>query len=191
MGEVRVKSGKAFSLLEMLVASLIMVLLVGASINLLRAGLGTSSATVAQGVVQDQARAGAETLARELKDTGVECTGWAVGANPDPVSQYYGQEVNQISFSRCVGYDPALEMLQWGPVVTYQWEPPAGDEPGKLLRTEGGTKIIVCSYVSQFVACYEPDDSVMVITLTVTHPYPGQPGHFVRASYATAVKLRN
>ena len=82
-------------------------------------------------------------------------------------------------------------MLQWGPVVTYEWGPPSGDEPGKLVRTEGGTRVIVCDHVSEFVVCYQPDDSVVVITVTVTRASPVSRGHFVRASYATTVKLRN
>lgn len=191
MRQVTAKSVKAFSLLELLIASVIMVILIGASFSLLRTGLGASSTTVTQGIVQERARGVVEALAREMKDTGEQCTGWEVGLDPDPVSQHYGQDVSKISFSRCVGYDPALEMLQWGSVVTYEHEPAQGEEPGKLVRTEGGAHVTVCDHVTEFAVCYQPDESAVVITLTVQRESPESRGHFISASYATTVKLRN
>ena len=99
--------------------------------------------------------------------------------------------MNRISFSRCVGYDPALEMLQWGPVVTYDYEAPVGAEPGKLVRTENGTTVSVCDHVSAFTVCYLPDDSLVSVTLTVEREDPESPEHTIRASYTTSVRLRN
>lgn len=184
-------STRAFTLLEVLIASLLLAVMLAVSINLLRAGMSTSSGTVTQGIVQEEARHVVEAFVRELKDAGEVCTGWEVGPNPDPSTQYYGQDVGTISFSRGIGYDPALEMLQWGPVVTYEYEEAVGEEPGKLVRTEGGVRTAVCNYVSDFRVCYEPNDSVVTVTLAVQRLDPDSPDHFVRASYSTSVKLRN
>ena len=144
-----------------------------------------------QGMVQEEARHVVAAIVRELKDSGEECTGWEIGLNPDPPSQYYEQEASRISFSRCIGYDPALEMLQWGPAVTYELDPAVGEEPAKLARTENGVRVGVCDHVGAFTVCYMPDDSLVVITLTVQREDPESRGDLIRASYTTSVRLRN
>jgi prepilin-type N-terminal cleavage/methylation domain-containing protein len=185
------ESRKAFSLLEVLLVSVIMAVILAVTINLVRSGLSASSRTVTQGATQEEACRVVDALSRELKDSGEGCTGWAVGLNPSPPSQYYGQDVSRISFSRCIGYDPTLELLQWGPVVTYEYQNAVGDEPGKLARTEGGVRVTVCDHVSQFLVHYMPDNSVVVVTLTVECDDPESPGHTIRASHTRNVRLRN
>ncbi|HUW58111.1 MAG TPA: hypothetical protein VMZ92_15845 [Planctomycetota bacterium] len=191
MRDVKTKTWKAFTLLEVLLAAVLVGVMLAVGITFLRAGMGASSRTMTQGVVQERVRQVVEVMVRELKDTGETCTGWTVGENPDPADQYYGQDVAVISFSRCVGYDPALELLQWGPVVTYEYEPPVGEEPGKLVRTEDGTRVNVCDNVSAFTVCYVQEDSAMTVTLTVECADPGNAEHTIRVSYTTNVNLRN
>jgi len=191
MRRLRKESRKAFTLLEVLLVSVIAAVILAATINLVRSGIAASSRTVAQGAVQEEVCRVVDALSRELKDAGEECTGWAVGPNPSPPSQYYGQDVSKISFSRCIGYDPALELRQWGPVVTYEHEGAVGDEPGKLTRTEGGVCVVVCDRVSQFLVRYTQDNSVVVVTLTVECDDPESPGHTIRASHTRNVRLRN
>ena len=180
-----------FSLLEVLLASVITALIMAVSVNALLRGLGVNSQCLTQGTVQEQARHSVESLVRELKDSSEGCTGWAVGLNPDPVGQYYDQDVIQVSFSRCTGYDPALELRQWGPVVTFSYQPAQGAEPGKLLRTENGVQTVICDNVSDFHVHYVAQNGQFQVTVTVVRDNPQSPGHTIRASHTGTVKLRN
>jgi Tfp pilus assembly protein PilE len=185
------KSRRGFTLLEMAVVALTMAVILVTTILLLKAGLGASSRSAAQGMVQEEARRSVERIARELKDSSEESTGWEVGVNPVPYTQYYDNDVSRISFSRCTGYDATHDLLQWGPVVVYEHQPAAGSEPGKLVRLENGARMTVCDHVSEFAVHYQPDDKVMIVSLTVQTPDLESPGHVVRASYSDRVKLRN
>ena len=191
MHDPKTKTRKGFTLLEVVLAALIAGAALAVAVTFLRAGMGASSRTMTQGVVQERVRQVVEVMVRELKDTGETCTGWTVGENPNPAGQYYDQDVSVISFSRCVGYDPALEMLQWGPVVTYEYGPPVGEEPGKLVRTENGMRTEVCDHVGAFTARYVQEDSAVTVTLTVERADPENAEHTIRASYTTSVRLRN
>ena len=182
---------RAFTLIEVLIASVIAAMILALSIHFMMAGLGVHTRCLTQGTIQDQARQGIETIIRELKDSGEGCTGWAVGINPNPASQFYDQDVTRVGFSRCVGYDPAQDLLLWGPVVSYSFQPAQGAEPGKLVRTESGVPTLVCDRVVDFHVRFLPMTAKFQVTLTVQCPDPESPGHFIRASYQSSVKLRN
>ena len=182
---------RAFSLLELFLAASILAIILVVSMTLLSTGVNTSSRSALQGSVQEEAGRSVERLARELKDSGEASTGWEVGVDPSPYDQFYNEEVMKISFSRCVGYDAELELLQWSPVVTYEFVPGAGAQPGTLNRTEGGSTTTVCDHVNAFTVRYDPTKSTVVIMLTVQQENPESRGHFVRASYTTTVGLRN
>jgi len=184
-------SRAGFTLLEVLLTAALVALILIASVGLLSSGMKTTAQSVTQGSVQEEADRVLERLGRELKDSGVTSTGWEIGINPSPADQFYGQEVTRISFSRCTGYDADMEMLQWGPVVSYQYIAADGAEPGRLVRSENGTTVTVCDNVQDFAACYDADESLMTIRVTVQRENPGSRGHFIRASYTTSVRLRN
>lgn len=191
MGLSTFKSECGFSLLEVMVASVLIGLVMAVGVHCMLRGIGVNSRALTQGSVQELARSTVEALLRELKDSGESCTGWAVGLNPAPASQYYDQDVTQLSFSRCIGYDAALDTLQWGSVVTFSYQPAQGDEPGKVIRTENGVQTIVCDRVSDFRACYFAVDGQLQLTLTVTDEDPQSPGHLIVASHTASVTLRN
>ena len=181
----------AFTLLEVLIASLLIAFAVAIAVHCLVAGIRVNSETLTQGTVQEQARQCLETMVRELKDSGEGCTGWAVGLNPNPTSQFYNRDVTQVSFSRCTGYDPVLDLLHWGPVVTYSFQAAQGAEPGKLLRREGSSQTPICDHVSDFHVRYLPTTAQFTMTLTLQCPDPDSPGHLIRSSLNQTIKLRN
>jgi len=182
---------RGFTLLEVFLAAAILAIILVVTMTLWSAGVRTSSRSALQGSVQEEAGRAMERLARELKDSGEQSTGWQVGVDPAPYDQFYGQDVGRISFSRCVGYDAGLELLEWSPVVTWEFVPGAGAQPGTLVRTENGNATPVCSNVNAFTLRYEADRSTVVITLVIQQENPESRGQFVRASYTTTVALRN
>jgi hypothetical protein len=159
--------------------------------DVVQSGVKLSSRSAAQGMVQENARQVVETIVREVKGAGEDCTGWEVGVNPDPVDQFYDQEVGRISFSRCVGYDSGLELMEWGPVVTYEFEPAIGDEPGKIVRIENGTRVAVCNNVTTFTVTYDSGSSVLAVSATLQVEDPESPGNMIGASYTGNAKLMN
>lgn len=180
-----------FTLLEVLIASVLMALAMGIGMHCLLAGMKVNSRTLTQGTVQEQARQCLDSMVRELKDSGEGCTGWAIGLNPTPASQFYDIDVNQVSFSRCTGYDAASDLLSWGPVVKLSFQPPQGMDLGKVVRTEGGVQTLICDGVADFHMHYVSLTGELQLTLTVARWDPVSPGHVISASHTTAVKLRN
>ena len=185
------KSEAGFSLIEVLLASALMALIIAVGVHCTLRGMGVNSRCLTQGGVQEVARRTVEAMLREMKDSGESCTGWAIGLNPSPVSEFYDQDVTQVSFSRCIGYDVGLDTLQWGPVVTLSFQPAQGAEPGKVIRTENGVQTIICDRVGDFRACYLSMEGRLELTVTVTSDDPQSPGHVIRASHTGSVKLRN
>jgi prepilin-type N-terminal cleavage/methylation domain-containing protein len=182
---------RAFTLLEVMLASAILAVVLALSIHMLLAGVGLNSRCLTQGSAEEEVVRVVEMIKRELKDSGEGCTGWAVGANPNPASQYYSQSVSQVSFSRCIGYDPANDLRQWGPVITYQLQPAQGSEPAKLLKKENNVQVPVCNNVGDFHVRYQPDNALFEVTLTVSLVDPTNRGHTIRASHTEKIRLRN
>ncbi|GEM_PF-3934155 len=180
-----------FTLLEVLIASVLIALAVAVGVHALLVGIGVNSRTLTQGTVQEQARQCLEVMVREFKDSGEGCTGWAVGVNPNPADQYYDQDVTQISFSRCTGYDPSADLLEWGPIEAFRYQPAQGAEPGKVVKVAGGGETVICDSASDFRMKYLRDEGSIELTLTVLRADPQSPGHYIRASHTTSVKLRN
>lgn len=105
-----------FSLLEVSIATVIFAI----ALSIVWAILHSSMTTVEIGTIQADLQANAdavlEQMARELKDSGITCTGWNL---PTATSTNWS-----ISFSRLTGLsvDPTTYALTrtWGPVITYQ-----------------------------------------------------------------------
>ena len=185
------KGSKGFSLLEVLLASMFIAMAVGVGVHCLVAGIRVNDRTLTQGMVQELARQSLERMVRELKDSGEGCTGWSVGLNPSPANQYYDQYVTRVSFSRCTGYNTGADMLTWGPVVTLSYQAAQGAEPGKAVRTQNGVQTTICDGVSDFRMKYISVEGSLELTLTVMRRDPESPGHWIRSSHTTSVKLRN
>lgn len=180
-----------FTLLEVLIASVLLGLVLAVGVHCLMAGMRVDERTMTQGTVQEQTRQTLDKIVRELKDSGEGCTGWAIGLNPSPATQYYDQDVTRISFSRCTGYNAATDLLTWGPVETFSYQPAQGAEPGKVVRTENGVQTMICDGVSDFHMRYVSTEGRLELTLTVVRRDPESPGHTINASHTTSVKLRN
>jgi prepilin-type N-terminal cleavage/methylation domain-containing protein len=184
-------TGRGFTLLETLIVATIAAVILGVTMALLQAGLGTSQRSATQGEVQEEARRTVEAIAREMKDSSEASAGWMVGANPSPYAQYYDTDVSVISFSRCVGYDTTRRMMLWGAPISYAFTPPSGSEPGKLTRAENGVQVSACDHVTAFTAHYDPNDRRMILSLTVERPDPNQASYAIRADCVKQVRLRN
>ncbi len=182
---------RGFTLLEVMIVAAMVAAILLMSMSMTWLGVQTAARSSAQSSVQGQARNAVEAIARELKDSSENSSGWEIGENPTPYDEFYGQDVGKISFSRCVGYDAELELLQWSVAVTYEFTPPDGDEPGKLTRTINGIRMVVCDRVSAFIVNYSPDAGSCEITVTVSTTDPVDPGLVTRASYSTSQVLRN
>jgi Tfp pilus assembly protein PilV len=191
MRRERAHSDRAFTLIELFLAAALVAMILIVSISLLSTGWQTSAQSTAQGSVQAEADRLIERLARELKDSSEQSTGWQVGANPSPADQFYGQPVSRISFSRCTGYDPGLEALEWSPVVTYNFVPPFNGQVGRVTRTENNFTVTVCEQVQTFEIVYDADERMVNVTLVVQRNNPLDAGRAVRAAYTTGVRLRN
>ena len=180
-----------FTLIEVLLASVLLAAAMGIAVHCLLAGLKVNSRTLTQGTVQEQARQHLDAMVRELKDSGEGCTGWAIGINPNPANQFYNIDVTQVCFSRCTGYDATNDQLLWGPVIKLSFLPPQGAEPGKVVRTESGVQTLVCDNVADFRVHYVSLTGELRLTLTVARWDPVSAGHVVCSSHTTSVKLRN
>lgn len=183
--------GRGFTLLELLVASILALVVMGTTLSLLLAGIAVNGRNLTQGTVQEEARRAVEAITRELKDSSPSCTGWVIGVDPPSPEAFYDTAVTQISFSRCTGYDTVLDMLEWGPVVTLGYEPAQGAEPGKIFRMENGFKTYICDSVSDFNVTYLSATGEFEVTVAVSRTDPGNPDQTISAAHTALVKLRN
>jgi hypothetical protein len=128
---------------------------------------------------------------RELKDSSVSSTDWMVGLSPTTPDN---TPVESIRFNRCTGYNVTQQLLLWGPPVTYSFVPPTATEPGRVQRKVGvgGTETAdVCDHVESFTVRHVSASNLVIVSLTVRVPAPGNANHFIQAECTKQVKLRN
>ena len=182
---------RGFTLIEVLLALVLAALVMGAALTFFLTGIGANSRCLTQGSVLEEARRAVEAMTQEVKDSSESCTGWEIGVDPLPPDQYYDTEVTQVSFSRCIGYDTTLDLPEWGPVVTFGYEPAQGDEPGKIFRMSGGVKTYTCDSVANFYMKYLSGTGQIEVMVAVSRRDPESPDHMICAAHTALVSLRN
>ena len=68
---------------------------------------------------------------------------------------------------------------------------PTGSEPGRVQREEGGQTTFVCDHVVSFTVRHESASNLVMVSLRVRVPAPGNANHFIQAECTKQVKLRN
>jgi len=102
---------KGFTILEMVFAIGLLAVAATLSIFAMIGSYQISSRTLVRTELQEEVRALADRIVRDLRFSSVSCDAWNF---PDL------EPVTSFSFSQCTGFDPTTAFRTWGDVITYQ-----------------------------------------------------------------------
>lgn len=106
-----------FTLLEVMIASAIFTVVMGAALQLLVVGSRTISTLDAFAQAEIQARNHMETMAKEIRQSGLMSTDWSVAADG-----------SSITFNKCLGSNGFT--AYWSPAITYSLTAAPGEALG-------------------------------------------------------------